>query len=167
MVPELAAEDFTVREAVYFVENNHSLFPVGAEFGNGFIHGGHLFVVLRVAEVHNVNEQIGKLDLLKRRLEGFDDCVRQLADETDSICEQNLLSIGQHKLASRRIERAEEPILGGHSRASKAVEKRGFSSIGIAHERRNGPIPAKAALALDRAVFRTPSRSRSRRAMRS
>ena len=42
---------------------------VGPELGNGLIYGRHLFTVLGMAEIHNMDKQIGKLDFLECRFE--------------------------------------------------------------------------------------------------
>jgi hypothetical protein len=69
-------------EPVHFVENHQRRFFARADFGQHGVHGGNLFLGLRMADVHDVQQQIRLHHFLQRRLERLDQPVRQFADET-------------------------------------------------------------------------------------
>ncbi len=106
-----------------------------------------------MAEIDEVDEQVGEAHFLERGLEGLDDGVRQLADEADRVGEEHLLLVRQHELARRGIECREELVLGKHAGASEAVQQRGFAGVRVADERGERPVVAQASLALDGAIL--------------
>ena len=58
-----------------------------------------------------------------------------IGDETDGVGQDELLAAGGLHDAHRRVERGEKHILCHHLGARQPVEQRGFSGIGIAHQR--------------------------------
>ena len=74
--------------------------------------------------------------------------MRQLANETHCVAEERVL-IGRQINASRGgIERGKEFILSQHFRAGERVEQRRLAGVGVAHDGRQRPLAALAALAL-------------------
>jgi hypothetical protein len=57
-----------------------------------------------------MDEQVCELHLFECGFEGFDERVRELADETHSVRKQNLLVVRQRDLARGGIERFEKPV---------------------------------------------------------
>jgi len=110
-------------------------------------------VILRVAKIDDVDEEVCELHLLERGLERLDDRVREFADESDRVGEKDFLVVRERDLAGRRVEGGEKLVHREHSSSREAVEERGFSGVRVADERGDRPVPAEAALALDAAVF--------------
>ena len=153
MASEVCLHDLGIGDEIAFVENHDRLLALGIEFAEHGIHRLDLLCVTRVGEVHHMQEQVRQLDLLESRLEGFDERVRELADETHGVGEQNLLMVRQRELARGGIECFEKPIAGFDSRASEPIEEGGFAGVRVAHERDEWPVVAQAAFALDAPVF--------------
>ncbi len=78
-------------EEIGFVENHQRGFALCADFFEHAVHRKDLFFGLRMAHVHDVDQQIRLHDLLQRGLESFDQPVRELANEADSVGEQHVL----------------------------------------------------------------------------
>ena len=76
---------------VNFVKDHQRRFFARADFGENGIDGGDLFLGLRMADVHDMQQQIRLHDFFERRLERLDESVRQFFDETDRVREQNIL----------------------------------------------------------------------------
>ena len=66
-----------------------------------------LFLGLRMADVHDVQQQIRLHDFFERGLERLDQPVRQFADETDRVRQQHILVRRQFQPPRRRVERGE------------------------------------------------------------
>ena len=62
---------------------------------------------LRVAGVHDMDQQVGLRHFLQRGLEGLDQPVRQLADEADGICQEQILVGRQAQPARGGVQRGE------------------------------------------------------------
>ena len=88
---------------VVFVENRQDGLAAGAEVGEYLLDGFDLFLDARMGGVDDVHEQVGLVDFFERRLEGFDEMVRELADEADGIGQQAGLAAGEGDLARGRV----------------------------------------------------------------
>src|SRR5262249_56020907 len=55
--PEVGIDDFTVLEIIDLIENDQSLFAESVQLFDHGIHGLHLLVHPRMAQIDNVNEQ--------------------------------------------------------------------------------------------------------------
>ena len=58
---KLAFDDLPFRKAIDLIERNHGLLPIGAELGQRFINGSHLLAVLRMAEIDDMDQEVGLL----------------------------------------------------------------------------------------------------------
>ena len=81
----------------------------------------HLFFGLRMADVHDVQQQIGLDDFFERGLEGFNQPVRQFADEPHGVGQQHVLIGRQPQPPRCRIERGEEFVLRQDLRAGEPL----------------------------------------------
>ena len=111
-----------------------------ADFRQHGIDRGDLFLGLRMADVHDVQQQIRLHHFLQRRLERLDQAVRQFADETDRVREQNILVRRQFQAARRRVQRGEQFILGQNVRAGERVEQGGFAGVGVTDDGGQRPV---------------------------
>ena len=95
-----------------------------------------------------VHEQVGLNYFFDRGFEGFNEAVRQFANETDRVREQNVLVRRQAQTAGRGIERGEEFVHGEHVRAGEFIQQRGFAGVGITDDARQRPAVALTRVAL-------------------
>ena len=93
-----ARADITVEE-VGLVVHADAGDPLRAEIVNELIDDLRLRDPLGVGDVNDVQQQVGVLQLLKRRLERVDKLMRQLADEADRVGDHNVERVGdgQHR----------------------------------------------------------------------
>ena len=82
-------QDANIRVAL--VEHAQARSLARAELTDKSVHNARLRLPLRIRDVDNVQQHVGIAQLLKRRLEGFDEVRRQLADEADGVGQQHLL----------------------------------------------------------------------------
>ena len=78
--------------------------------------------------------------------------MRQFADETDGVGQQQFALVRQNQLARRRIKRGEKFVFNQSIRSGESVQKRGFSRIGVADNRGERHCVADASFALDVAL---------------
>ena len=64
-----------------------------------------------MTEIHHVNQQVRFDDFLERRLERLDQSVRQFAQETDGVREEEPLLVWKGQTARRGIEGREKSVL--------------------------------------------------------
>src|SRR5437867_3331489 len=60
--------------------------------------------------------------------------VRELADEPDGIGQQHDRSVTAHHLASRRVERCEQPVLDQDPRTCERVEERALAGVRVSDQ---------------------------------
>ena len=106
-VRDFVANRRDLRRPLQHIVHRPSLIGRAANFFEHGIHGGDLFLSLRMTDVYHMDEEIGLDDFLKRRLERLDEPMRQLADETDGVGEQHALVCWQAQAARRRVKRRE------------------------------------------------------------
>ena len=87
--------------------------------------------------------------LLQCRLERGHQMMRQFADESDRVGEQNLLRVRDAQLARRRVERVKQPVVGLNPRTGQRIEQRGLSRVGISHNGNQRQLCLFALSALD------------------
>ncbi len=109
-----------------------------AKRGQDLGHIGGLFGGLGVADVADVQDQVGGQHLFQRGAEGGDQLRRQVRDETHGVRQDDLLARRQRDAAHRRVQRGEEHVLGQHLGPGQAVEQGGFPGVGIADQRDDG-----------------------------
>ena len=135
-------------KTVHFVEHHQRGFARRADFFQHRVHRVNLFRRLRMAGVHDVQQQIRLHDFLQRGLERLDEAVRQLANETHRVRQQNVLIGRQFQPARGGVQRGEQFVLGQDFRAGEGVEQRGFARVRVTHDGRERPEIALASVAL-------------------
>ena len=123
MAGQRGIDRFGIGQPVDLVEDNQGVFAVGFEFANDLFGRDNVFLPLRVAEVDDVDQQVGGFQFFKRGFEGFDDRGGQFPDEADRIGEKDLQLVRQDELARGRIERGEEFVLGEDAGLGQPVEQ--------------------------------------------
>ncbi len=79
--------------------------------------------------------------------------MRQFADETHGVREQNILVRGQSQSSGGRVERGEQFVLGQNAGAGERVEQGGFAGVRVADDGRERPVAALPAVALGRTLL--------------
>ena len=110
----------------------------------GFIKLHHL----RLAHIENMDEEVGHHRFFQGGIEGLDQSMRQLPDESHSVGEQEWLIVRQRNLARRCVECGEKFVLHEHLRAGERTQQRRFASVGVADDSGIGHRGAFAVLAL-------------------
>ena len=87
-----------------------------------------------MTDVHHVQLQVRLHDFLQRRLERLDQPVRQFANESDRVGEQDVLIGRQTQSPRRGIECGEEFVLSQDLGAGERVEQSGFARVGVADD---------------------------------
>ena len=121
-------------QLVHFVEDHERRFARRANFFQHRIHRGDLFVGLRLTDVHHMDQEVGLDDFFERSFECLDQPMRQLADETDRVCQEHTLVRRQAQAPRRRIERREQFVLGQCARAGELIQQRRLSGVGVPHD---------------------------------
>ena len=98
------------------------------------MHRIKLLLGMRMADVQNVQQQIGMNGFFERRLEAGDQIVRQIAHETDGIAQQNFRAALQLPRAGLGIERGEEFVVRIRARGGQRVEQRAFAGVGVSDD---------------------------------
>jgi len=147
-----ALEGFAVGEEVDLVEHHEGRAFRSPDFGEDAMDGADLFLGVGMADVDDMEEEIGFDDFLEGGLEGFDEAVGKLADESDGVAEEDVLVGGEAEATGGGIESGEEFILGEHGGAGEGVKEGGLAGIGVADNGGEGPLVALAAVALGQAL---------------
>ena len=121
--------------SIDLVEHQDRRLLVAVQFGEDRVDCLDLLVRMRVARVHDVQQQPGLAGLFERRLKRCNQMVRQIADETDRIAQQNLAKILDVPLPGARVERAEELILDVHIGVRQPVHQPALASVCITDQR--------------------------------
>ena len=74
--------------------------------------------------VHDVEQEVGVVELLERRAERVHEVRRQVADEAHRVGDDHLAVAREAEPAARRVERREQLVLGEHLRVGERVEQR-------------------------------------------
>jgi hypothetical protein len=72
-------------------------------------------------DVDDMDEEVGDQDLLKGRLEGLDEPVRQPPNESHGVRQEELLVPGEQELAGGGVQGREQLVLGQHRGARQLV----------------------------------------------
>ena len=118
------------------------------EFPQHLVNGLDLRLGVRVARVHDVQQQPGLPGLFQRRLERGDQMVRQVADEADRVAEQDAAPLLDVPLAGARVERREELVLDVDAGPGQGVHERALAGVGVADQRDGMFLAAAGHLAL-------------------
>ena len=82
-----------------------------------------------------MNEKIGHHGFFKRGIEGLDETMRELANESHRVRKQERLFIGESDFPRGGVQRREEFILDENVGAGEGVQEGGFAGIRVAHDR--------------------------------
>lgn len=139
-------------QTINLVEHHQHGLVTRADFLQDFIHRGDLFIDLLVAGIDDVQEQIGFDYFFECRLERFDETVRQFANETYRVREQDVLIGRQVQAAGGGVERGEENVLGHDTGAGELVKQGGLAGVGVTDDGSERPLLALATRALNVAL---------------
>ena len=139
-------------EAIDLVEDHQDGFLGGTDLFEDGVDGADLFLGVRMADVDDVEEEIGLDDLFEGGLEGFDETVGEFADETDGVAEEDVLVGGEAESACGGVQGGEEFVLREDFGAGDGIEQGGFSGVGVAHDGGEGPLMTLATIALGSAL---------------
>ena len=103
---------------------------------------------VRRARVGDVNQQVGRRRLFERRSETRDQVVRQVADETDGVAQQNRAPTGKRPAPRPSVERREQHILRENVRIRRRVQERTLSGVRISDQADAAAFAARLDLAL-------------------
>lgn len=98
-----------------------------------------------------MQDQVGLHHFFERCPESGNEMVRQIGNKAHRVRQDDRFAMGKPDAAQGRIERGEKHIFRKHLRTRHAVEKRGFSRIGIADKRNNWMRHLAPLLAMQRA----------------
>ena len=89
-----------------------------------------------MTRVDHVQQEIRLVHFFERRAEARDQIVRQLANESNGIGQQNLRVLAEVYLARQRIERREQPVFDkDFGRIPDRAQNRRLAGVGVADER--------------------------------
>ena len=86
-----------------------------------------------MADVNNMEQEVGLSDFVERRFEGVDKVCWQLADEADGVAEQEG-KVVDDDLSDGGVERGEEFVFCKDVALGKQVHERAFADVGVADE---------------------------------
>ena len=110
-----------------------------------------------------MEDEVREHGLLERRLEGLNELVGQLLDESDGVREQVVAPV-MLEGPGGRVQRLEEAVANRHFGAGERVQQRRLARVGVAGERDLGHRRRLAALAHDAAgALETPEAPAQRR----
>ena len=89
-----------------------------------------------MADVDDVNEEVGVVQLFERRAERGHERGRQLVHEAHRVGEEHRRAAAEGDPSRRGIERRERLVGDEHVRIRERVHERGFPGVRVAHERR-------------------------------
>src|SRR6185437_1048888 len=116
----------------------------------GFIYHPQLFLVTRMGDIDDMQQDIRLAHLVQRALEALHQVMRQLADKTYGIAEKERHGL-EDDLPGRGIERGEELVFREDVAFAQKVHQGGFTHIGISYQR--DPDEFAAVLALRKRLF--------------
>ena len=95
-----------------------------------------------------MQQQIGVLQFLQRGLERLHQLMGQFADKPHRIGDHHIQRIADRQQAGGSVQRIEQPVVGGDTRAGDGVEQRGLARVGVAHDGHHGDLVFHPALPL-------------------
>src|SRR6202000_2508620 len=98
--------------------------------------------------VLHVEKNFGSLHFFERGTEARNQCVGKVADETDSIGEQNLAARRKLQPPEFGVERSEHPGRFKYTGLGKRIEEGAFAGVGVTNERDHGDRNCLASLPL-------------------
>ena len=106
-----------------------------AHGGENGVHVQFLRFRIDVGGVAHVEDDVGFADLLEGRLEGGDQFVRQVGDETHGVGQDHRAPRRQVEAAHGGVEGGEQLVTDRHLGAGEGIEKGRLSGVGVPHQR--------------------------------
>ncbi len=128
-------------EAIDLVPDFENALPrirIDSELAQHAIDVALLRIGVFMRDVADVENDVGFQHFLQRRAKRRHQLRRQVGDEADGVRQHRLAAKRQAERAQGRIERCKQHVGSLYVGAGQAVEQRGFSGIGVAHERDGG-----------------------------
>ncbi len=114
----------------------------------------HLHLRLGIGRIYHMNDIVRIFGFFQGTLKGFYQIMGKLPDKSYSIRKKKLLSVIQCQKTCRRIQSGKN--LSSESTGSgQCIQKRGFSGIGVAYDRRGLQIPAASSERISSLCFST------------
>lgn len=142
---------FRLWNPITFVENERPRNHIEIEVLENLDNGGNLDVDVGGAGVDDMNQQVRLTQFLQRCSKRSDQFLRQIANEANRICHDDLTVPWESEPAAGCIERFKQPVFSGDVTLRQDIEEGGFSGIGIADQGKNRhsvPGSTRTALAL-------------------
>lgn len=140
-------EEGSVADAIDLVEDEDDGLLGEFEFGEHGLDGGDLLLGLGAGCVDDVEEDVGAAGLLECGLEGCDEGVGEVADESDGVGEEGLAAAAEGPAPGSGVERGEELVGDVDGGAGEGVHEGGLAGVGVADEGDGGGLVARGDLA--------------------
>ena len=121
-------------DTVDFIENDQRPPRVGAEFCEDRAGRFVKFHHLRLAGVEHMDEEIAEHRLFECGIEGLDQAVRELADKTHGVGEQERLVVREFDLARGGVEGCEEFVFDENLGAGEGAKEGGFAGVRVTND---------------------------------
>lgn len=138
----------SVLQRIDLVEDDDHALVAGPDVLQRLLDHRHLLFEQRMADVHDVEKDIGLADLIECALERRHQMVGELPDESDGVREQDRMQGREADAADGGIQRCEQAVLREDAGIGEAVQERGFPGIGVANEGNAGELLAPLPLGL-------------------
>ncbi len=120
--------------SVDLVEQEHFRFFLHADFFQDLVDRIELLLGVGMADVEDVEEEIGVDGFFEGGLEAGDEVVGQIADEADGVAEQDLDAAVELPGAGFGVEGGEELVVGVSAGGGEGVEERALAGVGVADD---------------------------------
>src|SRR4029077_2880013 len=108
---------------------------LSAELGQHLFDDIPLLLPYRMTRVDHVQQEIRLVDFLERRAEARDEIVRQLANESNGIGQENLRVLAEVDLSRQRTERGNSAVFNEPlGRIPDRAQDRRLAGVGVANE---------------------------------
>ena len=122
------------------------------ELGQELLGGLDVLGLGRIGRVDDVEQEVGVGGFFERGPERGEQVLRQIADESDGVGDDDLALFGKSKPPRACVERGKELVLGEHVGIGERVEQRALAGVGVAddgdHRHVESAAPAARSLAL-------------------
>ena len=118
---------------INLVEDHNRRLIERLQFVEGTVDRLDLLLEAAVGDVDNMDEEVRFAYLVEGRFERFDQTVRQFADKSDGVGEEER-QVVDHHLADRGVEGGEEFVLRKDVRLGEEIHQGGLADIGIAYQ---------------------------------
>ena len=143
MPSSAAAPPLSTRSALF--EHDDPRLVTRAQLVEHRLHRAAMLGRVPVGQVDHLDQHVGPGHLFQGRLEGVDQLVRQLVDETHGVAHDHRLTLAQAHAPGRRVERGEQHVLDrGGFFAHQGVQQGRLAGVGVAHDGHGGQQTALA-----------------------